>query len=167
MSQFSATSALERATQFLVGFAIDDREGRKKAPASGTYVDGTLVKVSSDGLSFEVCGNNDATYILEQPVGTGPIASAANREKYLAGIPQNVCANGAEITAYALGGQQVIRTSNVATGTATGAITASTAVGTEVEAYSGVWRELQPGNTAIGIITRAMDDDSMVEITIY
>lgn len=167
MSQFSASSALERDIQFLTGFAIDDREGRKKAPATGTQVAGWLVKVTSDGISFETCGDNDATYILEQPFGTGPIANAANREKYTQGIPQNICGNGAEITAYAIGGQQIIRTSNIWDGTTTGAILSGTAVGTELEAFNGKWRVLQGGSTAIGIITRALDADSMVEITIY
>ena len=74
-------SALELKCQFIRGYQPTDKEGRFKAPASGTYDEGTFVKKDSTGLVWEQSGSNDATHILEQPVGAaGPIGNAANRE---------------------------------------------------------------------------------------
>lgn len=164
----SEQSALELKCQFIGGYEDRDKEGRYKAPASGTYDEGTFVKKNSAGTNWQQCGDNDATHILEQPVGTvGPIGNAANREKYLQGIPQNIVGNDAEITAYPSSGGRSIRTSVVVTGSATGAITTSTAVGTELEAYNGNLRELQSGNAAIGEITLAMNSNGYIEVYLY
>ena len=167
MAQTDA-SALEPTIQFLRGYQPTDREGRFKAPASGTYDAGTFVKKTSAGTHWEQCGDNDATHILEQPVGAaGPIGTAANRELYLQGFPQNIVGNDAEITAYPASGGRTIRTSVVVTGSATGAISTATAVGTQVEALNGSLRQLQGGNTAIGEIEKAMDSNGFVEIFLY
>jgi len=168
MAQTGGQSALELKCQFIVGYQPTDKEGRFKAPASGTYDEGTFVKKDATGLAWEQCGENDATHILEQPVGTaGPIGSAANREKYLQGFPQNIVANGAEITVFPASGGRAIRTSVVATGSATGAITTSTAVGTGVEAYNGLLRTVQGANVAIGETKKLMDSKGFVEIELY
>lgn len=167
MSQFSATSALELECQFLRGFAIDDKEGRYKAPPTGDYRQGWLYKVTAAGTHVETCGDNDAVFIGEQPVGTGPIEDATNREKYLQSIPQNICQNDGEITLYPIDGGRTISTKVMAIGSATGAITTSTAIGTQVEAYNGMWRVLQPGNSAKGEVTQLVNDDGYVEIYLY
>jgi len=164
----SAQSALELKCQFISGYVDTDKEGRWKAPASGTYDEGTFVKKTAAGTYWEQCGDNDATHILEQPVGTvGPIGSAANREFYLQGFPQNIVGNGQEITAYPASGGKTIRTTIVVTGSATGAIDTSTAVGTQVEAYNGELRVLQSGNTAIGETKTIMDSNGYIEIYLY
>jgi hypothetical protein len=164
----SAQSALELKCQFIGGYQPTDKEGRFKAPAAGTLDEGTFVKKDSTGLSWEVCGSNDATHILEQPVGAaGPIGSADNRELYVQGFPQNIVANGAEITVFPASGGRTIRTATVVTGSATGAITTSTAEGVQVEAFSGNLRQLQGGNTAIGEISKTMDSNGYVEIFLY
>ena len=164
----SAQSALELKCQFISGYVDTDKEGRWKAPATGTYDEGTFVKKTAAGTYWEQCGDNDATHILEQPVGAaGPIGSAANREKYLQGIPQNIVANGAEITAYPSSGGRTIRTCVVVDGSATGALTTSTAVGTQIEAYNGQPREVQVGSTAIGETKTMMDSDGYIEIYLY
>jgi hypothetical protein len=168
MSVFSAGSALEPHVQFETGFNPQDREGRYKAPASGTWNDGVLVKVNADGIHLELCGANDADFITEQPVNAaGAIGTAAARELYLQGVPQNAVQNDAEITVYSIGGGKIINTDNTATGSDTGAITTSTAVNTEVEAYNGVWRELQAGNTAVGKLVSIMDSRGFVRIQMY
>jgi hypothetical protein len=164
----SSQSALELKCQFIRGYQPTDKEGTLKAPASGTYDEGTFVKADSTGLSWEQCGSNDATHILEQPVGAaGPIGSAANREVYVQDFPQNIVANGAEITAFPASGGRTIKTSVVVTGSDTGAITTSTAEGTQVEAYNGNLRQLQGGNTAIGEIRTAMNSNGYVVIYLY
>lgn len=161
-------SALEPTIQFLVGFQPTDKEGRFKAPASGTLDAGTFVKKDATGLSWEVCGDNDATHILEQPVAAAsPTGNAANREFYTQGFPQNFVANGAEITVFPASGGRAIRTSVVVTGSATGAITTSTAEGTQVEAFNGNLRTLQGVNIAIGEIKKSMDSKGFVEIQLY
>jgi hypothetical protein len=161
-------SALELKCQFIRGYQPTDKEGRFKAPASGTYDEGTFVKKDATGLAWEQCGSNDATHIFEQPVGAaGPIGSAENREKYLQNFPQNIVGNGAEITVMPASGGRTIRTSVVVTGSATGAITTSTAEGTGVEAFNGNLRTVQGGNTAIGEIEKSMDSKGYVEIYLY
>ena len=167
MSQTGGQSALEPNVQFLIGFNLTDREGRFKAPASGTYDDGWLVKMGSLGTHWETCGDNDATHIFEQPVGTGPIASAATREKYTQGIPQNIVGNGAEITVMPIDGGRLIRTSIIWDGSTTGALDTSTAVGTQVESYNGKWREVQGANTAKGEIQKTVDSNGFCEIYLY
>ena len=163
----TAQSALELKCQFISGYEDRDKEGRWKAPPTGTYDEGTFVKKTSDGLSWEQCGDNDATHILEQPVGTGPVANAANREFYLQGFPQNMVANGAEITAYPSSGGRTIRTSVVAEGSATGAINTSTAVDTQVEAINGLLRVAQVGSTPIGETKTIMNSNGYIEIYLY
>lgn len=160
-------SALELKCQFIAGYQSTDKEGRWKAPATGTYDEGTFVKKNAAGTHWEQCGDNDATHILEQPVGTGPIANAANRETYMQDFPQNIVGNGAEITAFPAGGGRTIRTSVVVTGSATGALTTSTAVGTGVEAYNGQLREVQLGSTAIGETKTLMNSNGYIEIYLY
>lgn len=160
-------SALELKCQFLIGFLPTDKEGRFTAPASGTLDEGTFVKKTATGLAWEICGDNDATHILEQPVGAaGPIGSAANREKYLQNFPQNIVANGDNITVFPASGGRTIRTSVVVTGSATGAITTSTAEGTQVDAFNGNLRTVQ-GTSPIGEITKSMDSKGYVEIYLY
>ncbi len=168
MAQTGGQSALELKCQFIVGYQPTDKEGRWKAPASGTYDEGTFVKKAATGLSWEQCGNNDATHILEQPVGAvGPIGNAANREKYLQNFPQNIVGNGAEITVMPATGGRTIRTTVVVTGSATGAITTGTAVGTGVEAFNGQLRTVQGVNTPIGEIKLSMDSKGYVEVYLY
>jgi hypothetical protein len=168
MAQTGGQSALELKCQFLVGYLPTDKEGRFNAPASGTYDEGTFVKKDATGLAWEQCGDNDATHILEQPVAAaGPIGSAGNREFYLQGFPQNVVANGEPITVFPAFGGRTIRTSIVATGSATGALTTSTAVGTGVEAFNGVLREVQGANTAIGETKKLMDSNGYIEVILY
>ncbi len=165
---FSVTTDLEPGCQFLYGFPAESLEGRIKAPAAGSWAtNGYFVKVDSTGTYWELCGSNDATHITEQPVGTGPIASAANREKYLLGFPQDVVANGQELSAYPADGGKTIRTKVVVTGTDTGALTTSTAIKTQVEAYNGKLREVQGANTPIGEVLQKMDSDGYIEIYLY
>ena len=164
----SAQSALELKCQFIRGYVDTDKEGRWKAIASGTYDEGTFVKKTAAGTYWELGGANDATHILEQPIGTvGPIGSAANREDYLQGFPQNIVGNGQEITAYPASGGRTIRTSVVVDGSATGAINTSTAVGTQIETLNGIPRVLQAGNTAIGETETIMDSNGYIEIHLY
>lgn len=168
MSQFSGTSALEKHVQFRSGFGIVDRIGKYKAPAAATD-DGTVVKLGSDGETLEACGDNDGQFILEQAVAaSGPIGSAANREKWLSNIPQAAVAVGAEVTVYPIKSGGVIWTDNIATGTTTGAITAATVTPgeTEFECYGGVWRVLQ-GASPMGVILSDPDDDDGVELLFY
>lgn len=164
---FSADSALNPNVQLLTGNILELRDGRWIAPATGDYIDGWLYRKNADGETLETCGSNDASYIGEQPVGSGPIADAANREKYTQGIPQNVAGNGTRMTVWPIGAGLTIKTNNVWDGTATGAITTSTAVNTEVECYNGKWRELQGGNSPIGKIVVGMDSNGFLEIMMY
>ena len=76
-------------------------------------------------------------------------------------------ANGQPITVFPASGGGTIRTTVVVTGSATGAITTSTAVGTQVEAFNGYLRVLQSGNTAIGQTKKFMDSKGYVEIVLY
>lgn len=163
----NSQSANEPKCQFLYGYLPTDREGRFKAPASGTGDAGTFVKINAAGTHWEACGSNDATHILESDYGTGPVANAANREKYLQGFPQNIVGNGAEITANPSNGGRTIRTSTVVTGSATGALTTSTAEGTQVEAYNGELRETQGVTDPIGEVLKAMDSNGYIEIYLY
>jgi len=163
----TSQSNLELKCQFIGGYVDTDKEGRYKAPATGTYDEGTFVKKNSAGTHWEQCGDNDSTHILEQPVGTGPTGNAANREKYLQGIPQNIVGNGAEISAYPSSGGRSIRTSVVVTGSATGNISTSTTVGTQLEAYNGELRVAQAGATPIGEITLAMNSNGFIEVYLY
>jgi hypothetical protein len=168
MAQTGGLPTTELKCQFLVGYQSTDKEGRFKAPASGTYDDGTFVKKDATGLGWEQCGNNDATHILEQPVAAaGPIGSAANRETYLQGFPQNVVENGAEITVLPASGGRTIRTATVATGSATGALDTSTAVGTGVEAFNGLLRETQGVTDPIGETKKLMDSNGYIEVYLY
>lgn len=167
MAQTGGQSALELKCQFLVGYGPDRKEGRWKAPASGTYDEGTFVKKDATGLAWEQCGDNDATHIFEQPVGAvGPIGNADNRETYLQNFPQNIVANGAEITVFPASAG-TIRTLVVATGSATGALNTSTAIGTGVEAFNGLLRVTQGVNVSIGETKTIMDSKGYIEIEIY
>jgi hypothetical protein len=161
-------SALELKCQFIRGFQPTDKEGRFLAPASGTLDEGTFVNKDATGLSWQVAGANDATHILEQPVGAaGPIGTAANREVYMQNFPQNIVGNGENVTVFPAGGGRTIRTSIVVTGSATGAISTSTAEGTGVESFNGLLRTVQGVNTPIGEIEKSMDSNGYVEIYLY
>jgi len=152
MTTFNVDSALEPKIQFERGFAIDDREGRYKAPATA-YDEGTIVKVSSDGETFEISGTSDGQFYLEQPCDTvGPIGNATNREKYLQGIPMKSVKCSTQISAYPHKPGAIIWTKNYASGTETGALTALTVtVGdTVLEHYNGVWRIRQSSNKVMG-----------------
>ena len=167
MAQTGGLPTTELNCQFLVGYGPERKEGRWKAPASGTYLDGTFVKKDATGLAWEQCDDNDATHIFEQPVvAAGAIGSAENREIYLQGFPQNIVANGAEITVFPASAG-TIRTKVVATGSATGAIDTSTAVGTGVEAFNGLLRETQGVTDPIGETKTIMDSNGYIEIELY
>lgn len=167
MSQTGGQSALEPNVQFLKGYGLRDREGRFKAPASGTYDDGWLVKMGSAGTNWETCGDNDATHIFEQPVtAAGPTGSAAGRETYMQGFPMNQVGNDAEITVMPADGGKEIRTKIVWDGSSTGALDTSTAIGTQVESYNGKWREAQ-GAVFAGEVLQKMDSKGFIELYLY
>jgi hypothetical protein len=169
MSDFSSGSALEPKVQFEYGFDDYDKVGIYIAPSTA-YDEGTLMKLSSDGATLEVCGTNDAKFILEQPVAQyGAIDSATNREKYLSGIPQKSVGYADYVTVVPKKKGGIIKTSVIATGSETGAITAgaTTPGSTEVESYNGEWRILQGGNVAEGQLLSDPDTDGFVRILLY
>ncbi|MEM4177819.1 MAG: hypothetical protein QXU75_06475 [Candidatus Methanomethylicaceae archaeon] len=162
-------SALEPKVQFLSGVTLSDRVSNYNAPNTPCS-EGTLVKVASDGATFELCGNNNAQFILEQACDAyGALGSAANREKYLQGIPQRTVKTSTPITAYPLKSGMIIWTTVIATGTETGALRPETVTPgtTEVEAYNGKFRALQAGNDPIGVCVSDVDDRGGVKILIY
>jgi len=165
---FSAESALEPKVQFKY-VAPNHKVGIYKAPATA-YDEGTIMKMSSDGATLEVCGANDGTMILEQPcAAVGPIGSAANREKFLMGIPQKAVAISTEISAHTIAKGDIIYTRVVATGSETGAVIAAsiTPGATEFEFYNGVIRILQGGSTAKGVFLTDPDANGGVDCLMY
>ena len=62
----SVGSALEPKCQFLKGYDNSLLVGEFKAPATA-YDDGYIVKMSSDGETWELCADNDGTHMLAQP----------------------------------------------------------------------------------------------------
>lgn len=169
MSNFSAGSANEPKVQFETGWSIEDRIGEYVAPSTA-YDEGTIMKLSSDGSTLEVCASNDGVFILEQAVAQyGPIGSSANREKYVTGIPQKSVGYGDRVTVLPLKKGATIKTSVYATGSETGAITAGTVTpgSTEVEVYNGEWRILQEGNTAKGLLLSDPDANDYIRILLY
>lgn len=152
MTTFNVNSSLEPKVQFERGFTIDDREGRYNAPATAMD-DGTLVKIDSLGTGLAVCGTADAQFILEEPCTTdGPTGSAANREKYLQGLPQKGVKVATPIAAYPIKPGAIIKTTKYVSGTLTGALTAmSVTIGTTLlESYVGEWRIRQSSNRVQG-----------------
>lgn len=148
---FNSKPTLEPNVQFERGWDVNDREGRFRAPSSAC-IDGTIVKVHSDGASFVVSGTSDGQYYLASPcASTGPIDSAANRELYLQGLPQHVVKTGTPIVAMPHKPGAVLWTTNYAK-TGDGALTAqSVTVGTTLlEHFNGVWRIRQSTNKVMG-----------------
>jgi hypothetical protein len=167
---FSSDSALEPTVQFKNGFDVmGQRIGEYLAPATAQDA-GTFVKMTSDEETLAVSGDNDAQFILQQPCAlVGPIGSAANREKWMGGIPQNAVACGAQITVLPITSGGRIWTSIVATGTETGAMSAASIVPgtTEFAVVSGKPRVLQVGDTALGIILSEPDARGGVDLIFY
>lgn len=162
----SVDSALVPNCQFLKGYSPELRVGEYTAPATAT-IQGTVVKLHTDAVTLAVCGNQDGQYILEQTVDTdGPIGSAANREKYLQGIPQACVKVGTKVSVLPIKSGCEILTSVVATGTETGALTAASITPgvTLVETYSGVFRVRQGTNDYVGIAMADPDAAGKVRI---
>jgi hypothetical protein len=144
--------ALEPSAQFNYGFTPNDRVGIYNAPATA-QVAGTPVKLGAAATDLEVCGDNDAGYILQQSCAlNSPIGSAANRELWLQAIPQAAVECGAKITAYPIMSGSIMWTSVLASGSDVGAVTAGavTPGTTEFAAFGGKWRIAQVGDTALG-----------------
>jgi hypothetical protein len=144
--------ALEPTAQFEWGFDLNVRVGVYNAPATAQSA-GIPVKLGSAGTDLEVCGDNDAGFILQQSCAlNSPIGSAANRELYTQGIPQAAVECGAKITAYPIRSGMIMWTSMLASGSDTGAVTAGavTPGTTEFAAFGGRWRIAQVGDTALG-----------------
>lgn len=168
MSDFSAGSALEPKVQFEYGWTEEDKIGIYTAP-SIAYDEGTLLKMSSDGVTLEVCGDNDAKFILEQPIAQyGAIGNSTNREKYVNGIPQKAVAFADKVTVMPKKKGAIIKTSIIASGSETGAITAGTVTPgtTTVESYNGEWRITQ-GTAPEGLLLCDPDADGFVRILLY
>jgi len=152
MTTFNVDSTLEPNIQFERGFTVDDREGRFNAPAAA-LTDGTILKVASDGETFELSGTSDGQYYSGQNTDvSGPIGSAANRETYLQGMPMNSVKVSTPIWAMPHKPGAVIKTKKFVTGTATGALTALTVTigSTLLEHYGGEWRIRQSSNKVMG-----------------
>jgi hypothetical protein len=164
---FSSDSANAPKVQFRTGFPNSHRVGKYKAPATAQD-EGTIVKLNSAGTDFEVAADNDGEFILEQPCAlVSPTGNAANREKYTQGFVQRAVECATAITAYMMK-DGIIWTKKLVTGTATGAISASTTVGTEVDDYGGAFREHQAGKTARGkVIENDFTDNEAVVIKLY
>ena len=168
MCAFSSNSDLEPKVQFKF-MAAGHKVGVFKAPAT-VCDEGTIVKMSSDGETVAVCGANDGTMILEQPVAaTGAIGSAANREKYLMNVPQKAVAYGQEITVHTIAKGDIIWTKKLATGTETGAVIAASVTPgtTEFEFYNGIIRIKQGSNVAKGVFLNDPDDDGGIDCLFY
>lgn len=162
----STGSALEPKCQFLKGYSPETRVGEYDAPATATD-QGTVMKLNADGVTLEACGSNDGQYMLEQEVdASGPTGSAANREKWLQGIPQAIVKVSTKVSVQPIKSGCEINTSKVATGTATGAVTDLTITPgtTQAECNGGLWRVLQAGNSAIGTFMSLADAESRYRI---
>ena len=166
MTTFNVDSTLEPNIQFLKGFLVDAREGRFNAPAS-PITDGAILKVASDGETFELSGTSDGQYYSGQRTdANGPIGSAANREKYMQGMPMNSVKVGTPIWAMPHMAGAVIKTKKFVTGTATGALTAlSVTIGsTLLEHYNGEWRIRQSSDKVMGKVIGFDATNGWVEI---
>ena len=165
---FTVNSALKKHVQLIYGWIPElDRIGKYLAPATA-HNNGLLCVLGSDKVTLKAGGDNNADFILEQSCDTsGPIGSAANREKYTQGFPMASVKCSTEITVVPIKSGATIWTDNIVTGTATGAIDTNTAINCEVEDYLGAWREFQSGGNARGKITKVIDDDGGVEILLY
>lgn len=162
----SVGSALEPNCQFYKGYSPETRVGEYDAPATAT-IQGTVVKLGTDGLTLAVCTDQDGQYILEQAVDTsGPIGSAANREKYLQGIEQSIVKISTKVSVQPIKSGCEIHTNVLATGTETGAVTAASVTPgvTLAETYNGVFRVRQGANDYVGIFMSEPDANDKVRI---
>lgn len=162
----SVGSALEPKCQFLKGYSPESRVGEYDAPAAATD-QGTVVIVGTDGVTLEACGNQNGQYMLEQTVDAdGPTGSAANREKYLQGIPQANVKVSTKVSIQPIKSGCEVNTSKVATGTETGAVTDLTVTPgvTLAESYNGVFRVRQGSNDYHGIFMSLADAEDRYRI---
>ena len=165
---FSSGSDLEPKVQFKF-MAPGHLVGTYKAPATAQD-EGTIVKMSSDGETLEVCGANDGTMILEQPcAAASPIGTAANREKYLMNVPQKAVAVSTPISVHTIAKGDIIWTLKLATGSDTGAVIAASVTPgtTEFEFYNGIIRILQGVNVAKGVFLTDPDSDGGIDCLFY
>lgn len=162
----SVGSALEPNCQFVKGYSPESRVGEYTAPAAAT-IQGTVVKLNADGVTLEACTNQDGQYILEQEVDTyGPTGSAANREKYLQGIPQAIVKISTKVSVQPIKSGCEVNTNVLATGTETGAVTDATVTPglTLAESYNGVFRVRQGTNDYHGIFMSDLDSEGRIRI---
>ena len=162
----SVGSALEPNCQFLKGYSPESRVGDYDAPATATD-QGTVVKLDTDGVTLAVCTDQDGQYMLEQAVdASGPTGSAANREKWLQGIPQSIVLISTKVSVQPIKSGCEIRTSKIATGTETGAVTAASITPgvTLAETYNGIFRVRQGTNDYVGIFMSEPDANGRVRI---